>query len=104
MTHGRGVARTIWVGKQGNDSVNTLNKHEHGPPCDQADNSTQITPIRVYVVFRNPEQAELFENLLRRITRSDLQGLLFSEADINPLLTAVGSVRGPLKQLRKLRD
>ena len=80
--------------------MNTLNKHEHGPPSDQNDNPNQITPIRVYVVFRNPEQAELFEKLLRRITRSDLRGLLFAEADINLLLAAVGGVRAPLKNLR----
>lgn len=80
--------------------MNTLNKHEHGPPSDHNDNPNQITPIRVHVVFRNPEQAELFEKLLRRITRSDLRGLLFAEADINLLLAAVGSVRAPLKSLR----
>ena len=80
--------------------MNTLNKHEHGPPSDQNDNPNQITPIRVYVVFRNPEQAELFEKLLRRITRADLHALLFPETDVNALLAAVGSVRAPLKGLR----
>tara|TARA_R100001244_G_scaffold130761_1_gene103237 strand:- start:228 stop:497 length:270 start_codon:yes stop_codon:yes gene_type:complete len=84
--------------------VNTLNKLVYGPPDDQNDIPNQLTPIRLFVVFRNPDQAVLFEKLLRRITRSDLHGFLFAEADINPLLSAIGCVRGPLKQLRKLSD
>lgn len=65
---------------------------------------TQIHQVRVYVVFDRPEQIELFERLLKRITRGDLKELLFGEAEVNPLLDAVGTVRASIKQVRELRQ
>lgn len=56
--------------------------------------------VQVYVIFKTAEQASLLERLIKRITRSDLRALMFSETEINPLLSALGSVRAPIKKLR----
>lgn len=56
--------------------------------------------VHVYVIFKTAEQASLLERLIKRITRSDLRALMFSETEINPLLSALGSVRAPIKKLR----
>jgi len=56
--------------------------------------------VQVYVIFKTAEQASLLERLIKRITRSDLRALMFAEAEINPLLSALGSVRAPIKKLR----
>ncbi len=80
--------------------MNTLNPKEL-PGSETTEGSTaEITPIRVYIVFRNPEQADLFEKLLKRITKHDLKAMLFPDPVIDVLLTALGCVRVPLKQLR----
>jgi len=56
--------------------------------------------VQVYVIFKTAEQASLLERLIKRITRSDLRALMFAETEINPLLSALGSVRAPIKELR----
>ena len=66
-----------------------------------ASSTAETTPIRVCIVFRNPEQVEIFEKLLKRITKHDLKAMLIPESEINALLTALGSVRAPLRQLRE---
>ena len=81
--------------------MNTITPKEHGSSdclCDPK--NTQDVPIRIYVVFNDPEHADLFEKMIKRITKHDLREMLFPEREIDALLAALGSVRVPLKQLR----
>lgn len=56
-------------------------------------------PVRTLIVFRNVQQALLFERLLKRLTRDDLLSLMFIETEVNLLLTALGDARKLLKTL-----
>lgn len=56
----------------------------------------------ITVEFSSLKQVLLFERLLKRLTRGDLQSLMFMSNDIDVLLTTIGHVRVPIKSfLRK---
>lgn len=59
----------------------------------------------ITVEFSSLQQVLLFERLLRRLTRNDLQSLMFMNNDADVLLTTLGRVRVPIKSfLRKANE
>lgn len=65
-------------------------------------NRKKVTvPIRLSMDFGSIEQVQLFERFIKRITKSDLQALMFKHAEANSLLTVLGEVRAPLKSISR---